>query len=56
VEAAVRRLALDHHVIAEGAGAAALAAAKKVDSGRAVAIVSGGNLDPSELSRILSKG
>ena len=54
VEDAIRRLAGDHHVIAEGAGAAALAASAKVDSGRAVAIVSGGNLDRSELVRILS--
>ena len=54
VEAAVRRLALDHHVIAEGAGAAAFAAALKTGRKNAVALVSGGNLDPAELSRILS--
>jgi len=53
VEAAIRRLAAEHHVIAEGAGAAALAAAEKVGIERAVAIVSGGNIDGKELRRIL---
>jgi threonine dehydratase len=56
VEAAIRRLAAEHHVIAEGAGAAAFAAAAKVEAGQAVAIVSGGNLDWAELRRILSRG
>jgi len=54
VEAAIRRLAVEHHVIAEGAGAAAFAAAGKVDAGNVVAIVSGGNLDGIELRRILA--
>ncbi len=54
VEAAIRRLAGEHHVIAEGAGAAALAAALKVGRPNAVAIVSGGNLDRTELRRILA--
>jgi threonine dehydratase len=53
VEEAIRRLAAEHHVIAEGAGAAALAASAKAGAGRAVAIVSGGNLDRAELRRIL---
>jgi len=53
VEAAIRRLAAEHHVIAEGAGAAALAAAEKAGLERAVAIVSGGNIDATELRRIL---
>lgn len=53
VEAAIRRLAAEHHVIAEGAGAAALAAAKAEIEG-AVAIVSGGNIDRAELQRILA--
>jgi threonine dehydratase len=53
VEAAIRTLAAEHHVIAEGAGAAALAAAAKLPPGNNVGIVSGGNLDPSELRRIL---
>lgn len=54
VEAAIRRLAAEHHVIAEGAGAAALAAARKAGVERAVAIVSGGNIDGNELRRILA--
>lgn len=54
VEAAIRTLAAEHHVIAEGAGAAAVAAAAKIPAGRNVAIVSGGNLDWTELRRILA--
>jgi threonine dehydratase len=54
VEEAIRRLAAEHHVIAEGAGAAAFAAAAKVGAGNVVVIVSGGNLDRSELQRILA--
>jgi len=54
VEAAIRRLASEHHVIAEGAGAAAVAAAGKLGAERSVAIVSGGNIDRAELLRILS--
>lgn len=54
VEAAIRRLAAEHHVIAEGAGAAAVAAADKAGIDRSVAIVSGGNIDKGELVRILS--
>jgi len=54
VEAAIRRLAAEHHVIAEGAGAAAFAAAAKLPPGNKVAIVSGGNLDWAELRRILA--
>jgi threonine dehydratase len=54
VEAAIRYLALRHHVIAEGAGAAATAALTKSGAANAVVIVSGGNLDPAELSRILA--
>ena len=53
VEQAIRRLAAEHHVIAEGAGAAAFAAAAQAPAGRTVAIVSGGNLDWAELRRIL---
>jgi threonine dehydratase len=53
VEAAIRTLAAEHHVLAEGAGAAALAAAAKLPPGRNVAIISGGNLDWTELRRIL---
>ena len=54
VEEAIRRLAADHHVIAEGAGAAAFAAARKSETGVTAAIVSGGNLDWAELRRIIS--
>jgi threonine dehydratase len=53
VEEAIRRLAAEHHVIAEGAGAAAVAAAPAVKTRNNVAIVSGGNLDSAELCRIL---
>jgi threonine dehydratase len=56
VEQAIRTLARDHHVIAEGAGAAAVAAAAKAGIARSVAIVSGGNLDWTELQRILADG
>jgi len=56
IEAAIRYLATRHHVIAEGAGAAATAAALRDPGPRSVAIVSGGNLDPAELSRILAAG
>lgn len=54
VEAAIRRLVAEHHVIAEGAGAAAVAAAEKAGIERSVAIVSGGNIDQVELMRILA--
>jgi threonine dehydratase len=53
VEQAIRSLAADHHVIAEGAGAAAVAAARKTGAERSVAIVSGGNIDRVQLARIL---
>jgi threonine dehydratase len=55
VEAAIRTLAGEHHVVAEGAGAAAVAAAAKAGIDRSVAIVSGGNIDWSELARILAE-
>jgi threonine dehydratase len=55
VEEAIRRLAAEHHVMAEGAGAASFAAAGKMKTERAVAIVSGGNLDWDELRRILGR-
>src|SRR5579862_2433196 len=53
VEAAVRLLASRAHVVAEGAGALALAAALRRDD-RCVCIVSGGNIDPAVLSRLLA--
>jgi threonine dehydratase len=48
------RLALEEHVIAEGAGALALAAGRRVAGKRKCAVVSGGNLDASVLARLLS--
>jgi threonine dehydratase len=53
VEEAVRLLATRAHVIAEGAGALALAAALRRDD-RCVCIVSGGNIDAAVLARILA--
>jgi threonine dehydratase len=53
---AIRLLAAKHHVIAEGAGAAAVAAALsgRVGGGKIACIVSGGNIDPSKLGPILN--
>ena len=53
--AAVRVLAERAHVIAEGAGALALAAALagRAGSGKIVCIVSGANIDPARLAEIL---
>ncbi len=52
---AVRLLAERHRVVAEGAGAASVAAALKENRppGKIVAVVSGGNLDPLRLAAIL---
>jgi len=50
---AVRLLASRAHVVAEGAGALALAAALRRGD-RCVCIVSGGNIDPDVLARIIS--
>jgi threonine dehydratase len=52
-EEAIRLLAARAHVVAEGAGALALAAALRRDD-RCVCIVSGGNIDPDVLARILA--
>jgi threonine dehydratase len=52
-EEAVRLLASRGHVVAEGAGALALAAALQRND-RCVCIVSGGNIDPDVLARILA--
>jgi threonine dehydratase len=56
VAAAVRSLAARAHVVAEGAGALALAAAIRGDagSGRVVCIVSGGNIDAHVLAGLLA--
>ena len=48
------RLALEEHVIAEGAGALALAAGRRVAGKRKCAVVSGGNVDAGVLARLLS--
>jgi threonine dehydratase len=53
VEEAVRVLASRAHVVAEGAGALALAAALKRDD-RCICIVSGGNIDPDVYAGIVS--
>jgi len=55
---AIRFLAASHHLIAEGAGAAPLAAALsgQVGDGKVVAVVSGGNLDARHLQTILDGG
>jgi len=56
--AAVRLLAERARVVAEGAGALALAAAlaEKGGAGNVVCVVSGGNIDPSKLATILTGG
>jgi threonine dehydratase len=56
IAAAVRLLVARAHVVAEGAGAAAVAAALsgKAGTGRVVCIVSGGNIDSARLAEILS--
>ncbi len=51
----VVRLALEEHVIAEGAGALALAAGRRVAGKRKCAVVSGGNLDAGVLAALLSE-
>ena len=53
---AIRILALRNRVVAEGAGAASVAAALsgRAGSGKVVCVVSGGNIDAAKLCRILS--
>ncbi len=53
---AVRELAFRQHLIAEGAGAVAFAAARSPRCGgkRVAAVISGGNIDPKILARILT--
>jgi threonine dehydratase len=57
VAAAIRLLARRQHVIAEGAGAAGLAAALSGRAGRGkiVCVISGGNIDPAKLAKILTE-
>ena len=55
---AIRLLAFGNKVIAEGAGALAVAAALKspeADRGRTVAIITGGSIDPDKLLAILAE-
>jgi threonine dehydratase len=47
VRSALRSAMVDNHIVLEGAGAAALAGAIKLGSGRVCAILSGGNIDPA---------
>ncbi len=59
VHAAIRRLAVEGHLISEGAGALALAAAAKVspaERGLTVCPVTGGSIDKEKLVAILSEG
>lgn len=58
VAGAVRLLAARAHVVAEGAGALAAAAALagRAGTGNVVCIVSGGNIDPGKLADILRGG
>jgi threonine dehydratase len=53
---AIRLLAERNRVIAEGAGATSVAAALtgEAGAGKIACVVSGGNIDPSKLARILS--
>ena len=55
IASAIRTLATRHRVIAEGAGAASVAAALsgRVDARRIACVVSGGNLDSQKLATIL---
>ena len=56
IAAAIRTIAERNRVIAEGAGACpvAVALSGRAGSGRIVCVVSGGNIDPSKLTRILA--
>lgn len=54
VAGAVRALAEGTRVVAEGAGAAGVAAAPLLDSSQVACVVSGGNIDSAKLARILS--
>ena len=58
IAAAVKLMAERNHVIAEGAGAASVAAALagKAGAGKVACVVSGGNIDPAKLAKILKGG
>src|SRR5262249_13313002 len=51
---ALASLALGERIVAEGAGAVAVAALERVAGRRRVAVVSGGNIDARRLGRILA--
>ena len=55
VAAAMAALVLGDRVIAEGAGAVAVAALPRIAGNRRVAIVSGGNVDAAVLARLLNR-
>jgi len=58
VRAAIRRIASGNHLIAEGAGALATAAAlvtPRSERGISVALVTGGSIDPAKLAVILAE-
>jgi threonine dehydratase len=56
VYATIRHLALKNKIVAEGAGALAVAAALNAGpgAGNAVAVISGGSIDGATLARILA--
>jgi threonine dehydratase len=60
IAAAVAWLARESHVVAEPSGAASVAAARRHDGqvagGSVVAIVSGGNIGPDQLAKMLAGG
>ena len=56
VSAAVRRLAIDEHLVVEGAGAVAFAALGRVRARRPIAIITGGNIDPEKLTAAIAGG
>jgi threonine dehydratase len=56
VAGAVRLLAERARVVAEGAGAAAVAAAPLLDGAQVACVVSGGNIDSAKLAKILAGG
>jgi threonine dehydratase len=57
IRSAVRELAVKAHLVSEPSGAVALAAYRqgRTPLGRTVMVLSGGNIDPSALSDILSE-
>jgi threonine dehydratase len=56
VASAIRLLAARARIVAEGAGATPVAAALKgeAEGAKIVCVVSGGNIDPKKLARILN--